>query len=56
MTEFERVEKVLAQEKQALAQAQQQLLYDRLALKRQSDLVLGKLQQATESPLMHRKH
>lgn len=47
MTEFERVEKVLAQEKQALAQAQQQLLYDRLALKRQSDLVLGKLQQAT---------
>lgn len=47
MAEFERVEKVLAQEKQELELAQQQLLYDRLALKRQSELVLAKLQQAT---------
>lgn len=47
MAEFERVERVLAQEKQELELAQQQLLYDRMALKRQSELVLGKLQEAT---------
>lgn len=46
LSEFERVERVLAQEKQEVELAQQQLLYDRMALKYQSELVLGKLQQA----------
>lgn len=49
IAKFEQLEKVLAVEKQELQQAQQQLLFDRLALKRQSELVLTKLQAAVSA-------
>lgn len=44
--QFDRLEQVIAVEKQELEIAQQQLFMDRLALKRQGELVVSKLQQA----------
>lgn len=50
VAQFEKLERVLALEKQEVELERQQILLDRLALKRQAELVVGRLQAAVQAP------
>lgn len=50
MKRFEELERVLALEKQEVELAREQIYLDRLALKRQADLVCDKLKEAVQAP------